>query len=120
MPPVKIDLAEHYKGDSWTGMIVGPILINDAQPSNALASVRMQFRDHKTDALGYELNTTPGIDEGSITISNTVTWEILVPVQIIDLPEGRYNWDFECTDAAGYVITTYKGAMKVKQDVTYG
>ena len=119
MPPVQIKLDTHYEGDSWAGMLVGPIVINEAQPANPLASVRMQFRDVETDELAFELNTSPGAGEGTITITNANTWEIEVPTQLIGLEAGRYNWDFQCTDSSGFVITTYKGIFRVTEDVTH-
>ena len=118
MAPVTIKINEYYKGDSWSGLDIGPVIIDGAQPLLTLASCRMHFRD-EDGALGYALNTVVTVGKGTIVISNTVTWEILVPKQILDLTAGKWFWDFETTDAAGNVLTLYKGSLKVKQDVTY-
>jgi len=119
-PPVEINIDPYYAGDSWIGMTVGPVIINEDSPANTLTSVRMQFRDRKTGDLGFELNTSPGAGEGTITISNASTWLIVVPAQIlVGLVKGNYKWDFECTDSTGYVITLYKGKLRVIGDVTH-
>jgi hypothetical protein len=125
--PAKIKLNDHYKGDYWEGMVVGPVLIDDAQPANSLASVRIQFRD-EYDQLGHEFNTTPGAGIGTITIDDANTWEITVPPQLLNLDanpleSGMSNsktwyWDFETTDSTGAILTLYRGTIKVKEDVS--
>lgn len=117
MPPVKIKLLPHYKGDHWSGMAIGPILINDLQPGSQLASCRMHFRD-EYGSLGHAFKTSPGAGEGTITIDDATTWEITVPVQALDLESGTWDWDFETTDANGTVLTLYVGTIKVIGDVT--
>jgi len=118
MPPVIIKLDSYYKGDSWGGMLIGPVIINDAVPAYPVASVRMQFRDTEFGDLGYELNTTPAEGQGLINIINAATWEIAVDPQVIGLTEGRWDWDFECTDSMGFVVTLYRGVLVVKGDIT--
>ncbi len=125
--PVKIKLADHYKGDFWEGMVVGPVLINEAQPDQNLSAVRMQFRN-ENDQLGHEFNTTPGAGIGTITIDDAVTWEVTVPPQLLNLDAdpvsaGMKNtktwyWDFETTDASGAILTLYRGTIKVTEDVS--
>ena len=125
--PEKIKLNDHYKGDFWEGMSVGPVLINGVQPTVNLAAVRMQFRD-EDDVLGHEFNEAPGAGEGTITITDAVTWEINVPEQLLDLDAGVVNnrltnsktwyWDFQTTDTNGRILTLYRGTIKVKEDVT--
>lgn len=127
MAPVKITLNDHYKGDTWPGIIVGPVLINSVQPTSNLASVRLQFRD-EDDVLGHEFNTVGGAGIGTITIDDPVTWEITVPAQLLDLDAGTvikgmknkktWYWDFETTDANGDIITLYTGTIKVSEDVS--
>jgi len=119
MAPVTIKINEYYKGDSWSGLDIGPILIDGVQPLLTLASCRMHFRN-ADGALGYALNTVPTADKGTIVISNATTWEVTIPTQILDLIAGKWLWDFETTDSAGNVLTLYKGSLTVKQDVTYG
>ena len=118
MPPANIKLDNYYSGDSWGGMLVGPVLINEATPISALAAVRIQFRDSFGD-LGYELNTVPTVGKGLINITDADTWEIEVPAQVLGLVAGRWDWDFECTDSIGFVVTLYRGVLTVKGDITH-
>ena len=127
MAPVKIKLEPHYKGDWWVGMLVGPVLINGAQPAATLTSVAMEFRD-ENDVLGHKFSSAPGAGEGTITISDAATWEVIVPEQLLDLDAGTsqngssnkktWYWDFETTDSDGVILTLYKGTIKVLEDVT--
>ena len=127
MAPVKISLENHWKGDTWPGMVIGPVIINDEQPPVALASCKMQFRDGD-DVLGHEFNSVPGQDIGTITIDDADTWEITVPEQLLNLDAGDivsglintkyWHWDFETIDVNGKKLTLYYGKIKVKEDVT--
>jgi hypothetical protein len=128
MAPEKITIADHYNGDTWVGMAIGPILINSLQPPNTLASCKLEFRD-EDDTLGYKLTTTPGAGEGTITISDATTWVVSIPEQLIpgvdagDVTAGMKNkkiwyWDFETIDSTGKKLTLYKGTLKVYEDVT--
>ena len=118
MPPVIIKLDNYYSGDSWEGMLVGPVVINEVTPTSPVTAVRMQFRDSEFGDLGYELNTDPAAGEGLITITDADTWEINIPAQVIGLVAGRWDWDLECTDSTGYVVTLYRGVLTVKGDIT--
>lgn len=127
MAPEKIKLHDHYKGDQWIGMSVGPILINGATPPANLASVKIQFKD-EDDNLGQEFNTTGGAGIGDITIDDAVNWVITVPEQLLNLDAGAHvagmknskvwYWDFETIDANGAPLTLYKGTIKVLEDIT--
>lgn len=117
MPPVYIRLDSHYKDDTWTGMTVGPVLINTAQPEYTLASVKMQFRD-QADQLGHEFNTVGGTGIGTITITNATTWVITVPEQLLNLTKGIWSWDFETINSEGTKLTLYEGIIKVIEDTT--
>ena len=119
MIPVLIPpLPTHYMGDTWKSLLgFGPILIDDAQPPNYLVSCRMQFRDRSV--LGYELNSAPEAGEGTLTITNSATWEIAVPGQPLPLTSGIWLWDFETVDSEDIILTLYKGSIRVEKDVTY-
>jgi hypothetical protein len=120
MEPVKIVLDNpYYEGDSWLGLRIGPVLINEEIPPATLASCRMQFRDSDGN-LGYELNTVVEVGKGLITILDADIWDVLVNIQILPLDTGRWDWDFETTDNNGVVRTLYKGILKVIGDITHG
>jgi hypothetical protein len=118
MKPVNITLEDHYQGDSWVGMGIGPVLINDAQPPNTLSSCKLQFRD-KFGQLGAILSTAPAAGEGTITIDNATTWEASIAPQLLSLPRpGIWTWDFQTTDSAGIRRTLYSGKIRVRGEVT--
>ncbi len=127
MEPVKIKLNDHYKGDHWVGMTVGPVLINGAQPISNLAAVTLEFRD-ENDQLGHKFDSAPGAGEGTIVIDDAVTWEASIAPQALDLDAGpldlrlsnskTWYWDFKTTDATGKIITLYRGTIKVSEDVS--
>jgi len=122
MKPVTVDLDEHYDNDSFLGLSIGPVLINDAQPTNTLSSCKMQFRD-KWGNLLATFSTTPAAGEGTITINNATTWAITVAAQVLScgVAYGKsiyVYWDFETVDSAGTKITLYKGRFKCRGDVT--
>lgn len=116
MQPVEINLPAHTRGDTWEGLTIGPVLFNGAQPGSALASCRLYFRSLKGKILIHKLKTTPGDGEGQITINNAVTWSITVPAQALPMPEGQFYWDFETTDAAGFIRTLYCGVLTITQE----
>ena len=121
MRPANVNLYDHTLGDTWEGMVIGPVLINDAVPPDPVISCRIQFRPFpNTRKLGYELNVAPESGEGLIVIDDINNWEFTVPQQILDMPAGKYVWDFETTDSAGIKRTLYEGTFNLIQDVTYG
>ena len=119
--PAKITLDPHTRGDKWLGGLhFGPVEINGEPPENPLVSARLQFRDQRTDALGYELSTTPAVGNGIIVIEDAATWELDAPEQDLPLAVGVWAWDIEITDSAGRVLTPYGGVIKIIKDITHG
>jgi hypothetical protein len=120
MAPVKVTIDSHYKGDFWSGMVVGPVLINGAQPAAALHAtegVRMQFRDEDNN-LGQEFSTVSGTGVGVITVTDYATWEFTVLSQLLNLYAGIWYWGLETKDVNGVIITLYKGTITVIDDIT--
>lgn len=123
MTPYTLDLEDHYKGDAWEGMSIGPIVIDDGDgpvsPALPCASCRMQFRNGKTLDLGYSLSSDPGTGEGTITILDDATYEFEIPRQLLGLDAGTWEYDFETTDTDDLPTTWFKGKIKVRQDKSY-
>lgn len=119
MRPAIVNLEDHTKEDTWEGMVIGPITINEAAPTYPVVSCRIQFRLASTKALGYELNNDPGAGEGNITIDDADTWEFTVPAQFLVMDAGDYEWDFETIDSAGRKRTFYSGTISIIQDNTH-
>ena len=119
MQPVDIKLLPHTSGDTWEGLLIGPILFNSIQPATTLATCRLYFRHPTNGRVYWRLNSDSTVSrDGSITIDNTVTWTVTVPAQVLDLTTGTYFWDFETVDSAGVIRTLYKGTIFITPEVS--
>ena len=117
---VNIDLADHKRGDKWPGIpVIGPVIINEAQPADTLARIRAQFVH--SSGLVYTMDSDEAENpDHAITIDDAVTWEAHVAESMDFLPlAGDWSWDMEFyagTDTAP--ITLYSGIITVCDDVT--
>jgi len=125
MPPASLPAMKHYRGDLWRDGYrrFGPMTDDDGNPpAPPCLYCRIQFRDKKTNVLGYELNSDPAVTgEGTITIEDAVTYEFNIPDQGLPLEAGTYVWDFETyltVDHSDPPITWFTGTMTVIQDVS--
>lgn len=119
MTPVTINLEPAVRGDKWQGIhTIGPILVNDAQPTFPLSRVQMQFR--KGGALGMTLDSQPGAGIHPIIIANAATWFVQIPaVQPLPLSPGDWQWDIQFWEGADTAPQTfYRGRLSVEPDVT--
>jgi hypothetical protein len=117
--PIKVDLEPAVRGDKWQGVAsIGPVLINDEQPTFPLARIRVQFR--RAGKLGMTLDSAPADGEFPITISNAETWFAYVPeIQPLPLDAGDWEWDMEFwADGDDAPLTFYYGVLKVTTDQT--
>lgn len=104
-------------GDTWSGF--GPVTftVDGSEPSNAIASVRLQFRTR--DQIGgsdYAAQLTSA--GGDITIDDADAWQITIPAQVLDLDPATYWYDVEITDNAGGIYSWLEGKLSVKPDIT--
>ena len=113
MRPATVDLHNHTAGDTWEGITVGPVEINEAAPSGAVDSCRMSFRSKSNKTLGQTLSSGT-----EITIDDADTWEFTVDPIILTMEAGSYDYDFEVTDVTGVVRTIYKGTFNLILDTT--
>lgn len=115
-PRATYDLSTRIRGDSWRGIEEITIEVNSAPPPASVISARMYFREtfDSPDTV-LELSTV----DGTITITNAATWTFVVP-EIIAFPlkAGTWVYDFETTDAAGFIRTYFGGTIKIWRDVT--
>ena len=110
-------------GDAWPPspdgsgkVLVGPVLVDDAQPAATLARVVMTFSNGTRKFVADSDN--PKTREAPITITNATTWTAEVPNIDEFLPVvGTWTWDmaFYPTGATN-PITLYKGTLTVYQD----
>jgi hypothetical protein len=114
-----IRLNDHKRGDKWVGIpSIGPVTINEAQPSLELVRVRMQFRKGSSV---YKLDTDVSDRDAPITIVDSTTWEVTVP-EVDDgflQTKGCWEWDMEFwEDGKNAPITLFKGDIEIHEDVT--
>jgi hypothetical protein len=122
MIPATVNLFDHYRGDTWDGMTIGPVMFNTGTavapvlvpPTYPVASCRMQFRSGGT--LGYELTNVVTAGKGLVTVTDATAWTFAVLPQLLPLDAGEWLWDFECTDTQGAIMTLYKGQINVVPD----
>jgi len=112
---VQYDLPACFKGDTFPGLTVTGITVNDAAMTSTLASVRMQFRTTANASSASKSLTSAG---GDITIDDAAAWGFTVEPFSIDIAAREYVYDIETTDSGGTVRTYLYGTFRVKQDVT--
>lgn len=115
---VTINLPDHKLHDIWPlGLFtIGPVLIDEAQPTDQLTRIRMGF---KQGSRRFTLDSEAGGD-GLITIDDAATWEAHIDQLQEFLPKaGAWEWDMEFYSGTNTAPQTwYKGTLTVHQDVT--
>lgn len=119
MLPAKVDLLPHEQGTTWEGISIGPITVDGLPPTYPCFSCRIQFRLLEDGTLGYELNSSPGVGEGTITIVDADLWQFNVPTQVLPMPAGDYEWEFMATDTATVTLPYYRGIFKYISPVVH-
>lgn len=115
--PAQLTLPAHVRGDTWEGFAVTGILIDDAAPATALASVLIHFRS-ATDATGTADHVLSTADADELVIDDADAWAFTAPAQDLPLAAGKWYYDIQCTDAAGDIRTYIAGTLTIIQDVT--
>jgi len=119
MQPTNMILTPHTSGDTWEGKVFGPILLGGVQPTYTLESCRMYFRHTINGRVYWRLNSDSSVSrDGTITITDSTTWLVTIPEQVLDLETGTYFWDFETVDANGAIRTLYKGTLFITPEVS--
>ena len=118
---VNIDLPDYKRGDRWPGVPVGgPVLIDGAQPANALTRIRWHFV-HRGSSTVYRMDSdATEAPDAPITIADAVTWEWNVPEIEDFLPRGgKWDWDAEFYETGKEKpLTIYEGVLEVNSDHT--
>ena len=107
----RITLEGHVLGDKWQGIpVIGPILVNAAQPAVTLARVVMTLI--QTGATTVTLDS----DISGITISNATTWEVTIPqLQTFVTTAGDWDWNIQFYSTGDTNPQTYYyGVLKVE------
>lgn len=106
------------RGDTFDGIANLQITVDSAAPTDALASVRIQFRRSKRAASVLQ-SLSSDDSPATILIEDADTWLISIPSSNnLDLPVGKSFYDMEFTDVNGRKKTYIAGTIEVLQDVT--
>ena len=108
IPPIKT-------GDTWDGLAIKSVKVNNANPANTLSSVAMQFRTLPgATSPSLDLNSTAG----GTTINDNATWNCTVNSITVSMTPGTYYYDVQFTDSAGKIKTYLEGTWEIDRDVT--
>lgn len=115
-----VNLADHIQGDTWPGIpVIGPILINGAQPGAAAARVQLSFtRINTATRVVVSFDSQSETGTFPINIVDAATWEFEIPeVDYGDftVTAGKYEGHLIITDVLGKRITTHDVRMKVER-----
>lgn len=109
MIPGKANLSDHWRGDTWPGMVVTITGLTLAG-----ASAKMQLRDRVNGKKKAEWSTGATNDIAINSGAGTATVDPL----ILDYEAGTYVYDLEITLADGTVRTVIQGTLKIIDDIT--
>jgi len=109
------DIPACVRGDTFPGLTITEITVNNEAMSTTLASVRMDIRTKANASTATKALTSAG---GDITIDDAAAWGFTIEPFAIDFAARDYVYDIETTDSGGTVRTYVYGKFRVKQDVT--
>ncbi len=115
LPEPQTKLAEVKRGDSWQGLGLITVKLNDAALDLTGASVLMQLRKRPVHGKTIAEWSTA---RGSIEMIDTANGQFKVVGRVMNVPAGSYAWDIEITLADGRVITIAQGTWRILQDVS--
>jgi hypothetical protein len=100
------------KGDHFPG--IAAISVTPT-PSASVSSCRFHVRSiDKVTPESLQLSSSSGV-----TINSPSSWTFTIPPRTTTLTPGRYNFQFETTDANNVVLTLFAGILEVLPDYAY-
>ena len=112
MVPAYVDLGSQKNGDTWEGLVIGPVVDQDNNPlPNPCVSCNLTFTGAVSEDIGFQLSSDSLI--GGITIVDSNTWEFNIPAVILPLDIGSWKWYFETFDSVGTKRTLYEGDLAI-------
>lgn len=114
--PGAYDIPAHMAGDTFNGLLINSIEIDDASPTTALTGVRFQLRGHSPD--NPEVAYSADANSNGISILDTGTWNFLIEPFKLDIPPCTYYYDVETADDGNNTRTYLSGQFSVEKDIT--
>lgn len=115
--PANLEFPDAVTGDTFDGIALQSVLVDDAPPANALAKLEIHFR--RTPATTGDAALKLSSTDGGVTISDAAAWTATINSFTITLGAGTWYHDWQFTDAAGNVRTYIGGTWRIVQDVTH-
>lgn len=103
MVPAELPEMHHNYGDKWADGFIGcgPITIDGQPPGAPCLYCRLQFHGGKGE-LGYEFNSAPGTNQGSLTIVDASNYVFSRSSQALPLEAGIWRWRFQTFTTADH------------------
>lgn len=114
MSAIREDLGPYRQGDTWFGLIAGPLSFDDVAQSLTGGRVLMTVR--KGPKRGDVRLQSWDSDEGEVTIAgdgSTAT----IPEEVLEMTPGVWWYDIQVTLASGTVVTPWYGTFEVSDDI---
>lgn len=102
------------RGDTWDGINSIAVKISGEPISFNNCEVSIQLREFVDAPVALTIST---VNSGIQIIMPAATAVRILP-QIIDIPFGKYYYDFQVTTQAGYTKTYMAGYWPIVSDVT--
>ena len=108
MNPGILVLPNMVQGDQWDGVVISNLLVDGETPTVPLSRVEMSFTAYPLAGPTVVLYSP-----GDITIVDPDTWEVTVPSQYLNLPQGTYNYGISFYDENNNRKTYLTGTLTV-------
>ncbi|WP_193214942.1 hypothetical protein [Luteolibacter marinus] len=92
--------------DSWNGLRMSSVTVNDSAPDSAAASAELEFYQEKSPT-GRPRLSLPA------TIANAATWDMTIPAQVLPLPPGEWYLRLRVIRADGKPKTYLQGTLRI-------
>lgn len=113
LPSAKLRAVQ--RGDTWQGLGMVQIELNEAGMDLTGATITMQLRRRPAHGTAVATWSTTN---GTITFLDAAAGTFKVHPRIMDFQAGVYHWDIELKLASGRIMTIARGTLELVQDVT--
>jgi len=102
------------RGDTWDGINSIAVKVSGVPLNFSGCEVAMQFRESVDAPVALTLSTI----NSAIEVITPGMTAVRVKPFIVDIPYGKYYYDFQVTTAAGYIKTYMAGFWPITSDIT--
>jgi len=102
------------RGDTWDGINSIGVKVSGLAINFTNCEVAMQFRESVDAPVALTLSTS----NSSIQVIMPAATAVRVLPFVVDVPYGKYYYDFQVTTPAGYIKTYMAGYWPIVSDIT--